>query len=195
MSEGRTRASFVGLPRRFVFVAKRAVFRYPFLGWSMTVMKFIPVDRSNREAAIRSLEAAAVRIRGGLNVTVFPEGTRSFDGSILPFKKGPFMLAMHAGVPVVPVAIEGSLGVNPKHQWYLCPNRIRILVGPAVPVTGNTAAERDALIATVRSHIIRMDRRLGGPGGDERSHVAAAGLEGIGRVEEAPCSAEHDNPV
>lgn len=175
-------ALFVGLPRRFVFVAKKSVFRYPFLGWGIRAMRFIPVDRSNRAAAIRSLEEAAQRVRRGLSVSVFPEGTRSFDGSILPFKKGPFMLALHAGVPIVPVAIEGSLHANPKRRWYLCPSTIRILIGPPVPTEGLPAEQRDELIATVRRHIIRMNRRLGGPGGNEETHIAAAGFEGIGHT-------------
>jgi 1-acyl-sn-glycerol-3-phosphate acyltransferase len=175
-------ALFVGLPRWFVFVAKKSIFSYPFLGWAIKAMQYISVNRGNREAAIKSLEAAAVRIRGGLSVTVFPEGTRSSDGSILPFKKGPFMLALHAGVPIVPVAIEGSLLVNPKRRMYLCPNTIRILVGPPIPTAGLGEADRDALIAAVRSNVVRMNRRLGGPGGDETTHVAARGFEGIGRA-------------
>jgi len=90
------------------------------------------------------------------------------------------MLALRAGVPVVPVAIEGSLNVNPKRRWYLAPNIIRIMIGPAVPVTGVDPDSRYHLIDDVRRHVIRMNRRLGGPGGDESTPVAAAGLEGIG---------------
>ncbi len=176
---------FMGLPRWFVFVAKKSIFSYPFLGWAIAAMQYIPVDRGNRAQAIKSLEAAALRVHEGLSVMVFPEGTRSGDGSVLPFKKGPFMLALHAGVPIVPVAIEGSLFVNPKRRWYFSPNTVRILIGAPIPTAGLKEGERDALIGAVRASVIRMHRRLGGLGGDERSHVAAAGLEGIGRAAEA----------
>ncbi len=174
-------ALFVRLPRPFVFLAKKDVFRIPFLGWAIAVMAYIPVDRHRHKEAIASLRAAAERVRGGLTATVFPEGTRSPDGQILPFKKGPFMLALQAQRPIVPIAVEGSLNVTPKRQWYVCPNTVRILVGPAVRVEGLTENDRDTLIATVRTHIIRMDRRMGGRGGDETNHIAAQGWEGIGR--------------
>lgn len=174
-------AMFLGLDRRFVFAAKKSVFRYPFLGWSIRAAGYIEVDRGNRGAAIRSLEAAGEKVRAGTSVAFYAEGTRSSDGSILPFKKGPFMYALKAGVPIIPVALEGSLQVNPKRTWYVCPNTIRILVGPPIPTAGLSEAERDTLIARVRGHVIRQHRRLGGLGGDEHHHIAAAGLEGIGR--------------
>lgn len=175
-------ALFLGLGRRFVFIAKKSVFRYPFLGWHIKAAGYISVDRGDREASIRSLEAAGAKIRNGVSVTVFPEGTRSKDGSILPFKKGPFMVALKAGVPLVPVAIEGSLQLNPKRRWYVCPNTIRILVGPPIATAGLLEADRDALMERVRRNVLRLHRRLGGLGGDETNHIAAAGLEGIGRA-------------
>jgi 1-acyl-sn-glycerol-3-phosphate acyltransferase len=179
---------FVGLPRRFVFIAKKSVFQYPFIGWHIAAQGYIKVDRSNREASIRSMEIAGTRIRSGISVCVFPEGTRSTDGSILPFKKGPFMVAMKAGGPIVPVALEGSLFVNPKRTWYVCPNTVRILLGPPVATEGVTEEGRDALIRQVRSEVIRLHQRLGGLGGDERNAVAAAGVEGIGRAAGAGAS-------
>jgi 1-acyl-sn-glycerol-3-phosphate acyltransferase len=177
-------AMFVGLGRRFVFAAKKSVFRYPFLGWHISAAGYIPVDRGNREAAIRSLDEAGEKVRAGTSVAFYAEGTRSWDGSILPFKKGPFMFALKAGVPIIPVALEGSLQVNPKRTWYVCPNTIRILVGPPIPTAGLTEKDRDDLIRRVRGEVIRLHRRLGGLGGDEKNHIAAAGFEGIGRAAE-----------
>lgn len=177
-------ALFVGLPRRFVFVAKKSLFSIPFLGWHIRAHGYIPVDRSNREAAIRSLRQAGERIRAGTSVAVFPEGTRSQDGSILPFKKGPFMLALQAGVPLVPVALEGSVQVNPKKSLYVCPNTVRLLVGPPVETEGLTEGARDDLMRAVRSTVIRLHRRLGGPGGDETDAIATAGSEGVGQSPE-----------
>lgn len=177
-------ALFVGLGRRFVFVAKSSVFRYPFVGWHISAAGYIKVDRTNREQAIASLEKAGEQIRAGTtSVAVFPEGTRPKDGSVLPFKKGPFVMAMKAGVPVVPVAIEGSLQLAPKRRWYVCPNPIRIVVGKAIPTEGLTAEQRDDLIRTVRTSVIRQHRRLGGLGGDVANAIAAAGFEGIGHTD------------
>lgn len=176
---------FVGLGRPFVFVAKKSVFRYPFLGWYITAAKYISVDRGDRGQSIRSLERAGDKIREGTSVAVFAEGTRSADGSILPFKKGAFMVAMKARVPLVPVAIEGSLQVNPKRRWYVCPNTIRILVGPAYPMAQVGEQGRDQVMHDLRSTVIRLHRRLGGLGGDEANAIAAAGLEGIARADSA----------
>lgn len=178
-------ALFVGLGagRRFVFVAKKSLFRLPFLGWHLTAAGYIPVDRSDRGSAVKNLERAGEIIREGRSVMVFPEGTRSRDGSILPFKKGPFMLALKAGVPIVPVAIEGSLQMNPRGSFYLCPNPVRMLVGAPVATAGLGEADRDDLMRRVRASIIRQHRRLGGLGGDVDDAIAAAGLEGIGRAE------------
>lgn len=183
-------ALFLALPKPFVFVAKRSVFSYPFLGWYIGAAGYIPVDRANRESAIRNLEAAGDRIRqSGQSVTVFPEGTRSADGSVLPFKKGPFMMAIRSGIPIVPVAIEGTLHVAPKRRWYVCPNTVRVLVGQPVTTQGVTPERRDALMTEVRSTIIRMHRRLGGLGGDEANAIASAGVEGISRP--APLETTH----
>lgn len=173
---------FETLPRPFVFVAKKGVFRFPFLGWAITAMKYIPVDRHRHADAVQSLKGAAVRIRGGLTTTVFPEGTRSELGGVLPFKKGPFMLALEAQVPVVPVAVEGSLHVTPKRRWYVCPNTVRVLVGKPIEVKGLTQENRDALIADVRTSIIRMNQRLGGLGGDLSTPIAATGWQGLGKA-------------
>jgi 1-acyl-sn-glycerol-3-phosphate acyltransferase len=170
----------VGLGRPFVYVAKNTLFRVPFLGWHLATAGFIPVDRRNHAAALQSLQKGADVIRSGTSVTFYAEGTRSTDGSILPFKKGPFVFAMQAGVPVVPVAIEGSLNANPKGSLYVCPNTIRIVIGAAIPTAGLSETDRDVLISRTRASVIRQHRRAGGLGGDEGVHVAASGFDGIG---------------
>lgn len=175
----------LGLVRPFVYVAKKAVFTYPFIGWFISAAKYISVDRGNTAQAIKSMEAAGEKIRAGASVMVFAEGTRSADGSVLPFKKGAFHVAMKARVPLVPIAIEGALQVNPKRRWYVCPNTIRILVGPHLDMTNVREAERDDVIRKMRSTVIRLHRRLGGLGGDERNAIAAAGLEGIASANSA----------
>ena len=174
-------ALFAGLGphRAFVFVAKKSVFRYPFLGWFITAAKYIAVDRGNHAQAIRSLEQAGEKVRAGTSVMVFAEGTRSPDGSVLPFKKGAFHVAMKAKVPLVPLAIDGALHVTPKRRLYVCPNTIRILVGPMLSLEGVQDDARDEIIRQVRTTVIRLHRRIGGIGGDEGNAIAQAGLSGI----------------
>ena len=169
-------ALFAGLSLRrpFVFVAKKSIFSIPFLGWFVRAAGYIPVDRGDRDSAIRSLEMAGARVRAGTSVMVFAEGTRSHDGRVLPFKKGPFHVAMQARVPIVPLAIEGALQVSPKRRWYVCPNTIRVLVGAPIDLSEVTEADRDALIRTVRTQVIRLHRRLGGAGGDLDNAVATS---------------------
>lgn len=122
------------LPAPTRFVAKQSLFRVPVLGWCLTTGGFIPIDRANRGRAIQSLRAAAKKIRGGRPVLLFPEGTRSRDGGLQPFKKGPFHLALQAGVPVVPVAISGSHRVMPPRSVRVRPGPIRVRFLPPQPV-------------------------------------------------------------
>jgi len=122
------------LPISTKFVAKRSLFRVPFMGWAMRRAGFVPIDRDQRGSAIESLRSAVARIHGGRSVVVFPEGTRSRDGRLLPFKKGPFHLALQAGVPVVPVAISGSWATLPPGAWRLRPGEVRVRLLPAIDV-------------------------------------------------------------
>jgi len=117
------------LPGRPVFIAKRELARVPFLGWVIWLAGFIFIDRSRRDTALESLRSAARRIRGGQSIAAFPEGTRSFDGSLLPFKKGIFTLAMETGVPMVPFAIQGGVDILPRGGWRVRAGTYRIMVG------------------------------------------------------------------
>ena len=174
-------ALFVGLGevRPFVYVAKKQIFSYPFVGWFLKAAGYVGVDRGHHASALRSLDVAGERIRGGTSVMVFAEGTRSADGSILPFKKGAFHVALKAGVSIVPVALEGSLRVNPKRRWYVCPNTVRVLVGRAHALNGRGDADRETVVREIRADVIGLHRRLGGLGGDLERAVAASGLEAL----------------
>lgn len=114
------------LPLRTRFVAKQSLFKVPILGWALRVSDFIPIDRGNRARAIRSLKSAAEKIRSGRPVVVFAEGTRSAGDTLAPFKKGPFHLALEAGVPIVPIAISGSGKVMPAHGLNVRPGAVRV---------------------------------------------------------------------
>jgi len=148
------------LPCRPVFVAKRELGQVPFLGWVIWLAGFIFIDRGDRRAARRSLTRAAERIRDGQSIVAFPEGTRSRDGRLLPFKKGPFSLAFEAGVPVVPFAIQGGAEILPKGTWRVRGGPYRLVMGtPLDPGTfASPAALREAADSAVR-------RLLGMPGG------------------------------
>jgi 1-acyl-sn-glycerol-3-phosphate acyltransferase len=117
------------LPCRPVFIAKRELAWVPFLGWVIWLADFIFIDRGGRGTARKSLEKAAARIRTGQSIVAFPEGTRTLDGRLLPFKKGSFFLAFEAGVPVVPFAIYGGLETLPKGTWRVRGGPYRITVG------------------------------------------------------------------
>lgn len=165
---------FAALPVGLRFVAKRVLLFVPFLGWYMWAMGMVFVDRDRREQAIESLRRATGLLRGGAYVMTFPEGTRSRDGGVLPFKKGLFMLAIESGVPIVPVAIEGAQQVLASDGFQVRPGTIRLAVGDPIPTKGLTLEDRDALIQQVRDRIIDMNAALGGKGGDKSTPVATS---------------------
>lgn len=105
------------LPSRPVFVAKQELGWVPVLGWAIWLAGFILIDRRHQRKAYASLADAALQIRSGQSVAIFPEGTRNKDGAMLPFKRGSFSLAMEAGVPLVPLAIRGGHEILPAGAW------------------------------------------------------------------------------
>ncbi len=140
------------LPRRTAMLIKQELLKIPILGWGMSLAGFVPVARSGSvEDARRSLDQAAAAIRSGLSMTVFVEGTRSTTGKLLPFKKGPFFLAMACKVPVVPVTLVGTGGLMPKGALRLRPGVVEVVVH--APLLPGDFARREALMAAVRTAI------------------------------------------
>ena len=168
--------AFAVLPVNIRFIAKQALKWVPFLGWYMAGTGMIFINRSNGRAALRSLRQAGERIRAGANLLVFPEGTRSQDGRILPFKKGPFALALEAGVPIVPIALEGTLAMLPPRGFRLCPHPIRVKMGAPIPTAGRSGSEREALMNEVREAMIQLHRDIGGAGGVPQAAPLQAAL-------------------
>ena len=105
----------------------------------------VVIDRDDRRRSIESLRRAAERIRGGLNVIIFPEGTRSPDGSLQPFKSGGFHLALDAQVPVIPVTVSGSAQLTPKRSLQVRSGTIKVVYGAPIPTAGLAMRDRDAL--------------------------------------------------
>lgn len=134
------------LPCHPVFVAKRELAQVPFLGWVIWLAGFIFIDRRDQKAARRSLVRAAERIREGQSIVAFPEGTRSLDGHLLPFKMGAFALAFEAGVPVIPFAIQGGPDILPKGTWRVRRGLYHVRVGTPLEAKAfpNAAALRQA---------------------------------------------------
>jgi 1-acyl-sn-glycerol-3-phosphate acyltransferase len=139
------------LPRRTSVLVKKELFQVPILGRAMLMGDLVPVDRRNREAAVNSMRLAEQVMAKGLNMTVFPEGTRSPDGRLLPFKKGPFYLALDSGVPVVPVTILGSEGLMPKGSSTIHAGAVRLVFHS--PVYSREFTDKEDLIAAVRREI------------------------------------------
>lgn len=124
------------LPGRPVFIAKHELGRVPVLGWAIKLAGFILIDRGHQRRAYGSLRDAAARIRAGQSVAIFPEGTRSPDGALRPFKRGSFHLALEAGVPLVPLAIRGGHAILPKGSWRTQSGRYALTVGAPLEPAG-----------------------------------------------------------
>jgi 1-acyl-sn-glycerol-3-phosphate acyltransferase len=144
-----------GIPRRVYWIAKKELFDIPVFGPSMRRGGYIPLDRSDGRKALKSMEEAAAIIRQGSSVVMFPEGTRSRDGHLLPFKRGGFMLAVRAGVPVIPVTINGSGRVNPGGLIRLYSGKISISLHPriTIPEGMKKSAAEEWLMERVRGTI------------------------------------------
>lgn len=181
--------AFAVLPVNLRFIAKKILKSIPFLGWYMARTRMIFVDRGNRSQALSSLREAGERIRAGASILAYPEGTRS-DGPILPFKKGPFVVALEAGVPVVPVAVEGSHRVVPRGSSRMYPGDVKVRIGEPIPTAGLKQEDLEPLMRRVRDALIDLHVSIGGPGGDKEQAIALPGKEGIGRaVRSRPASA------
>jgi 1-acyl-sn-glycerol-3-phosphate acyltransferase len=163
--------AFAALPIDLRFIAKHTLRRVPFLGWYMAWTGMVFVDRGNTAQAVASLNAAASRVRGGVSLLAYPEGTRSLDGAIRPLKKGPIVLALQAGVPLVPVAIDGSGRVMPSRLRPLRPGPVRLAVGGPIPTEGLGPESRDALLSRVEAALVDLHASLRAP--DQERSVAA----------------------
>jgi 1-acyl-sn-glycerol-3-phosphate acyltransferase len=139
------------IPRRTSVMAKKELFSYPILGETMRIGGLVPVDRGNRDAGIAAVRAAAGVIKQGINITIYVEGKRSYDGKLLPFKKGPFYLAMECGVPVVPVTIVGTHYIMPKTRFRIAPGTAKIVFHE--PIEPKDFGTREELMERVRSMI------------------------------------------
>lgn len=139
------------IPRRVAILLKKELFRIPFLGPAMRLAGFVAVDRADREAAVGSIDLAVERLKQGTSFAVYPEGTRSPDGRLRPFKKGTFLMAIQAGVPIVPVSIAGAQKIMPKGARAINEGDVIVRFGPPVNAAEYTVEGRGDLLARVQS--------------------------------------------
>ncbi len=169
--------AFACIPSNLRFIAKHSLKYVPFIGWYMWFTGMIFVNRSSRTEAVRSLREAGERIRAGASILAYPEGTRTRDGRLLPFKKGPFMVALEAKVPIIPVVVEGSGDVLPTGGFKIRSGTVRLKLGEPIETAHLRPEDRDQLMRQTRDIMIRMHQELGGAGGDGEA-IAEAGVEG-----------------
>lgn len=183
--------AFLVLKTPLRFIAKRVLARVPFLGWYMWATGMIFVEREkNPRDAVASIERAGARIRAGASILAYPEGTRSRDSRVLPFKKGPFVVAIESRVPVVPVAISGADQVLSSNGFRVRPGTIRVKIGAPIPTEGLGRRAREDLLRQVHAAVIDLHLSIGGPGGDRANPVAAPGKPGI----PAPVESRQESP-
>ena len=143
------------LPVSFRFVAKKELTWIPVFGWALPLAGHVIIDRRERSKAVSSLEQAAQRIRDGVNVIIFPEGTRSATGDLQPFKSGGFHLAIQAQVPILPATISGTRVLTPKHSLRIESGTVKIVYGKPIPTAGLGIDDRESLKQQVRLAIFQ----------------------------------------
>jgi 1-acyl-sn-glycerol-3-phosphate acyltransferase len=141
---------------RMHILYKHEIDQIPVLARAFRMGGFIPVDRRNKEAAVRSIEAGAASIRSGNSFLIFPEGTRSRTDELLPFKKGGFVMAIRAQAPIVPVAVQGGRAAMRRGSWIIRPVTLTIRIGRPVETGGVGHGNRDEIIARVRNEIASL---------------------------------------
>jgi 1-acyl-sn-glycerol-3-phosphate acyltransferase len=147
-------ATLIGIPRRISFLAKKEVFKVPIVKTALRLAKVVPVDRSDRDAAIASIAEAIQYLNAGISFVVFPEGTRSADGQLMPFKKGTFVMAIQGRVPVVPVSILGSWERMPRGRLKIARGEILLRFAPAVDSAVYTMERRKDLLERVQAAVV-----------------------------------------
>ncbi len=162
-------ALFLALRVNFVALAKREVFAIPFFSSVIRRAGFIPIQRGDRAEAVGAVARMVSALRGGASVLVFPEGTRSRNGELGPFKKGGFLAAVEAKSRLVPVAVHGTGSLMPRHGYALRPGHVRVSILDPVDAGGYSYSDRDRVIAQVRSQIDQALTGTGGDPGGERS--------------------------
>jgi 1-acyl-sn-glycerol-3-phosphate acyltransferase len=174
MSNHRSAADIIALgialsDYQLRFVAKKELLKVPVFGWGLRALGNIIIDRSNQVQAVRSYAVAGQRIRRGISVMVFPEGTRGEGAELLPFKKGGFVLAIETGTPIAPIMVLNTEAVLPKKSWRIESGEVEVRIGQPIGTAGVPVKEKNRIVAAVRQS---MDELI--HGGSERSRSESA---------------------
>ena len=149
-------ANLVAIRQPVRFLAKKSLFYVPFLGWSMWLAGFVPVERESKESGLQALEELERRLKKGLSVLIFPEGTRSRDGKLGRFKKAGFLLAIRTGIPIVPIAITGARSILGKEGLGIRRGTATVRLGAPISTEGLKVQDRAALVERVRAEIQKL---------------------------------------
>jgi len=141
---------------RFRILYKAELRKLPILTRAFDIAGFVPLQRGNRDQSLPAIEQAAAALRDGNSFLIFPEGTRSRTGQLLPFKKGGFVMALKAQAPIVPVAIKGARAAMRKGSPWIQPVHIQVAFGEPIPTAGLALDDRDGLVSAVRSEVQRL---------------------------------------
>jgi 1-acyl-sn-glycerol-3-phosphate acyltransferase len=147
---------YASLPVQFRIMAKKQLFRYPFLGWHLKRSGQIPIDPGDAHASLRSLNRASESLRKGTPLVVFPEGGRSATGQLQEFLGGAFYVAIRAQAPIVPMALIGTHELLPMNSFHVVPGEVDLVIGQLIPTTGLRVRDMDKLSAQVRRAIAEM---------------------------------------
>ncbi len=139
------------IPRQVAILLKESLFKFPIVGQTFRLANFVPVNRADHESAVASVERATEALRGGTSFLIFPEGTRSPDGRLQPFKKGAAVMAIKAGVPIVPIACAGAHRIMEKRSLVIHPGEIVVRFAPPLDASRFSLDQRDELNALVRA--------------------------------------------
>lgn len=141
------------LPGQFKWLAKKELFSIPFFGWTMAAAGYISIDREGSRDTIIAMNEAAKKISDGMSVVIFPEGSRSLNGNLQPFKKGGFSLAIKSKVPIVPITIKGSREIMPPGHLTIKSGKIKIRIGEPIETKDLTLKDRPYIMNRVRESI------------------------------------------
>jgi 1-acyl-sn-glycerol-3-phosphate acyltransferase len=141
---------------RLRILYKAELRKLPILTRAFDIAGFVPLQRGNRDQSLPAIERAAAALRDGNSFLIFPEGTRSRTGQLLPFKKGGFVMALKAQAPIVPVAIRGARNAMRKGSPWIHPVHVEVIFGEPIQTTGITLDDRDGLVAAVRGAVERL---------------------------------------
>jgi 1-acyl-sn-glycerol-3-phosphate acyltransferase len=142
--------------RRTAILLKRSLLSIPIVGWAFRIAKYVPVDRSNARSGIASAELATQRLKQGISFLAYPEGTRSYDGRLLPFKKAIFAIAINAKVPIVPMVVIGAHRIAPKGSLRINPGEVTVRFGDPIDASAYTITQRRELADRVHSSMAAL---------------------------------------